>query len=268
MPRDPGMLNVERMKAKVVLVGDGGVGKTSLIRRFTLNQYDDKYIATLGTKVSKIQLEVPHEAARVYLDMTIFDIMGQKGFRDLVKETYFNGAQGYLAVCEVGKRESLLSLHEWIAAAVEQAGQIPGFVVVNKTDLPERTHAVRREDADNLARIYDASIAYASAKTGASVDEAFNALAVIIVERAFASAKAWSGRQDFRRRLLGLIAKRGTLGATRDLLFSEFKGLSLPDLEQQLHALEGDALVQIMYRGPADFTVLITPEGTRAAERS
>lgn len=267
MPRDPEMLNVERMKTKVVLVGDSGVGKTSLIRRFVLDEYDDRYQGTLGTKVSKIQLEVPHEAARVYADLTIFDIMGQKGFRDLLKETYFHGAQGYIAVCEVGKRETLLSLHEWIAAAVEQAGQIPGFVVVNKTDLPGRSHVVRREETDNLARIYDASIAYTSAKTGTSVDAVFSALAMMIVNRAFEASTAWTARQDFRRRLLGLIAKRGTLGATRDLLFAEFKGLTLPDLERELHALEAEALVQIMWRGPSDFTVLITPEGTRLAER-
>lgn len=261
------MLNVERMKAKIVLVGDGGVGKTSLVRRFVANEYDDKYLHTLGTKVSKIRLEVPHEAAVVEMDMTIFDIMGQKGFRDLVKETYFNGAQGYLAVCDVSRKETLVSLHEWIATTTDQAGHVPGFVVVNKMDLPERAQAVQRTEVDNLARMYDASVAYASAKTGTSVDEAFSSLAVMIVERSIQESRAWTAKQDFRRRLLALIARRGSLGASRDFLFAEFKGMGYQDLERELRSLEGEALVQIAWRGPADFTALVTPEGARVAER-
>src|SRR5437667_2831872 len=52
------------------------------------------YLHTIGTKVSKIELTVPYGAdVEVQLSMSIFDIMGQRGFRDLVKETYYHGAQ-------------------------------------------------------------------------------------------------------------------------------------------------------------------------------
>src|SRR5437667_7485449 len=88
------MPTVRRMKAKLALMGEGGVGKTSLIRRFVLNEYQDTYLHTIGTKVSKIELAVPYGAdVEVQLSMSIFDIMGQRGFRDLVKETYYHGAQ-------------------------------------------------------------------------------------------------------------------------------------------------------------------------------
>ena len=48
------------MKAKLAMIGEGGVGKTSLIRRFVLNEYSNEYVRTVGTKVSRVELEVPH----------------------------------------------------------------------------------------------------------------------------------------------------------------------------------------------------------------
>jgi len=76
-------MDVKRMKMKVCLVGEAAVGKTSLIRRFVLDDFDDKYIQTLGTKVSKKELTVaiPDGSGNMKVDMTIWDIMGQKGFR-------------------------------------------------------------------------------------------------------------------------------------------------------------------------------------------
>src|SRR3989304_5445810 len=107
------MPTVRRMKSKLVLMGEGGVGKTSLIRRFVLDEYEDSYLHTIGTKVSKIQLSVPYgEDFVVQVDLSIFDIMGQRGFRDMVRETYFHGAQGLMGVWDPTRRDSLLPLNE------------------------------------------------------------------------------------------------------------------------------------------------------------
>src|SRR2546427_11199636 len=101
------MPDVRRMKTKLVLMGEGGVGKTSLVRRFVLNEYQDTYLQTVGTRVSKIELTIPHGAdTEVQMDMAIFDIMGQKGFRDLVRETYYHGAGALMAACGPNPKES------------------------------------------------------------------------------------------------------------------------------------------------------------------
>src|SRR3989449_7114515 len=71
MPREP-------MKSKVVLLGDGGVGKTSLVRRFVVDQYRDDYITTVGTKVSKRSLSLGSPLAEVEMVMQIWDVLGQK----------------------------------------------------------------------------------------------------------------------------------------------------------------------------------------------
>src|SRR6058998_3662393 len=83
----------QKMKVKVCLVGEGAVGKTCLIRRFIQDQFDDRYISTLGAKVSKKEIKVDGPNGGMDVDMTIWDIMGEKGFRELLKEAYFHGAQ-------------------------------------------------------------------------------------------------------------------------------------------------------------------------------
>ena len=83
------------MKVKVCLVGEHAVGKTSLIKRYVLNEYDDRYIVTLGAKVSKKELTLnPKGGDPVQMDMTIWDIMGSKGFRELLREAYSTGHRG------------------------------------------------------------------------------------------------------------------------------------------------------------------------------
>src|SRR2546427_447113 len=130
------MPTVRHMKAKLALMGEGGVGKTSLIRRFVLNEYQDTYLHTVGTRVSKVELTVPHGAdTEVQMDMSIFDIMGQRGFKDLVRETYYHGSQALMGVCDLTRKDSLYALNEWIPSALEIAGDVPVYLVVNCDDL-------------------------------------------------------------------------------------------------------------------------------------
>ena len=140
--------------------------------------------------------------------------MGQKGFRDMIKETYLHGAQGYLTVCDITRRDTPTALYEWLAAVAEQTGSIPGLIVVNKFDLVGQQGAFPEAGAEQLAEMYDASVAHTSATAGAGVEQALSTLAVDIVEQAFRDDRARRAGQAFRRRLLALPAKRGTLART------------------------------------------------------
>ena len=72
-------MSPDAMKTKIVLLGDGGVGKTSLIRRFVVDQCSDDHITTVGTKVSERSLHLGHPAAEVEMAMQIWDVLRQKG---------------------------------------------------------------------------------------------------------------------------------------------------------------------------------------------
>src|SRR3989442_4879312 len=92
------MAGQKHLKAKVCLVGDVAVGKTSLIKRFVQDQFDDRYIATVGTKVTKKSVDVVWKGAPATLDMMVWDIMGEEGFRVLLSGAYFDCTPGMIAV--------------------------------------------------------------------------------------------------------------------------------------------------------------------------
>src|SRR5256886_8679432 len=85
MMATPAVAGQKHLKAKVCLVGDVAVGKTSLIKRFVQDEFDDRYIATVGTKVTKKTVDVRWRGAPASLDMMVWDIMGEKGFRALLR---------------------------------------------------------------------------------------------------------------------------------------------------------------------------------------
>ncbi len=175
------MTEYPRMKAKVCLVGERAVGKTSLIRRFVLDEFEDRYIATLGTKVSKkeIIVESANRGDGLTVDMTIWDIMGEKGFRELLKEAYFHGAQGILAVCDLTRRDTLKELDNWVQTVKRVTGEVPVAVLGNKVDLAE-DFALTDDELARSARRHDAPYYLTSAKTGENVEKAFTELAVTI----------------------------------------------------------------------------------------
>src|SRR5438093_13682864 len=117
------MPEAQRIKTKVCLVGEAAVGKTSLIRRFVQDEFDDRYITTLGAKVSKREMafETP-DRTKIHMDMTVWDIMGEKGFRDLLKEAVREAWREGVAVCDVTRYSTIKELDDWVQSVVNVAG--------------------------------------------------------------------------------------------------------------------------------------------------
>ena len=161
------------VKAKLCLAGEPAVGKSSLIKRFVLDIYDDRYIATLGTKVTKKTVTIKDETyGLVYVDLIIWDVMGTRSIRDLLKEAYYHGAHGVMAVCDLTRRETLFELDSWSKAIESVAGTVPTQVVANKIDLVES----REISDEELKKYCDARgwrCVTTSAKTGENVETAF-----------------------------------------------------------------------------------------------
>lgn len=159
---------------KVALLGDGGVGKTSLVRRYVLDVFSDDYIQTFGAKVTKKVLQVES----FELTMMIWDILGQKSNSSL-HSTYYSGSNGAILVFDLTRPDSLESVPRWHDDLVKVTGKIPLVLVANKADLHKE---VAQERMDQVTSQLGIDIHFTSAKVGTGVDEAFWQLASKMME--------------------------------------------------------------------------------------
>lgn len=178
------MTTLKRVSTKICLVGMGSVGKTSLIKRFILDIFDDKYLATLGTKVSKkvMIIKRPSENLTIELTMMVWDIMGQKGFRHLLQDSYFFGASGGIGICDSTRADTMEELDGWVESLQSVTGQVPMVFLANKCDLVDQI-VLDERTIKEFAGKHNASYYYSSAKTGQNVQEAFVRLGEQITSR-------------------------------------------------------------------------------------
>ncbi len=174
----------ELVKKKVVLLGDSAVGKTSLIRRYVIDEFHDHYIETIGTKVSRKDIELQLEEEEYSLNLQIWDVLGQKAYSS-VQSKSFVGMHGALLVCDITRRETLDSLKDYWLPTLTKVVQGPKLVfLINKVDLQEDAQYTE-DDVIEVASEYAAgeikNCYLTSAKTGENVEEAFMSIAKMIV---------------------------------------------------------------------------------------
>lgn len=171
------------LSKKICLVGDFGVGKTSLIRRFVERQFSDQYLSTVGVKISKKKLELPAEEQQQPLDLQLmlWDLEGHTKFK-AIAPSYLQGAAGGLVVADVTRQETLARIPEHINLflSVNPKGLI--MIALNKSDLVDQekleklSQMLQNSQPDPVIAIYQTS-----AKTGTYVDEIFQRLAKRII---------------------------------------------------------------------------------------
>lgn len=176
---------VEQFKAKVCMVGDAAVGKTSLVRRFVFDTFSDAYQFTLGTKVVGKETKVPSVGEDVAVKMQVWDIIGETSLLEEFAPSYFLNVQGIIAVCDFTRYSTFERLPIWLAAVERVAGNVPKALAVNKIDLAQEVltlydeHRVRQFADEVGLQFY-----MTSAKSGANVETMFARLAADIVAAA------------------------------------------------------------------------------------
>jgi small GTP-binding protein len=179
------------VKKKVVLLGDSAVGKTSLIRRYVFDKFDDSYISTIGSKVTKKELKIqtPNKTANVLL--MIWDIIGREGYQALHART-IAGTDAVLLVADLTRKETLESLERyWIPIVVKVAEVVPMAFVCNKSDL-EGQNEFELDELGDVASRYNSEFQgilpeelgfhqSTSAKTGTNVEETFRSLGHLVL---------------------------------------------------------------------------------------
>jgi small GTP-binding protein len=166
------MANDESVQKKIILLGDGAVGKTSLIRRFVVDKYDDKYILTIGTKITAKSMQIGYDNKIYDLNLQIWDILGQKGFTKLHSSS-FKGTDGVILVADITRKDTLISLARyWIPKVQNLVGDVPLLILANKSDLVDDAE-FNEEIVKSFASLFNASYYFTSAKIGENVHQAF-----------------------------------------------------------------------------------------------
>ncbi|MGA9377604.1 MAG: Rab family GTPase [Phormidium sp.] len=164
---------------KICLVGDFGVGKTSLIRRFVEQQFSDQYLSTVGVKISRKTIELlanPEEKIN-NVQLMIWDLEGHTKFK-AIAPSYLQGASGAIIVADVTRQETIDRLEEHLNLFLSINPK--GFIIIafNKSDLFDDEKMAKLLTTYNFKEQVRVLSTYAtSAKTGKDVDLIFEKLA-------------------------------------------------------------------------------------------
>jgi len=174
---------------KVLLIGDSGVGKSSLLLRYSENNFSDAYISTIGVDFKIKTLHLDDKAVK----LQIWDTAGQERFRTITA-SYYRGAQGIIVVYDVTNQASFDNIRKWLEEISRYAGSnVTRLLVGNKADLVEK-RVVGAQMAEDLSRHLGISYVETSARSSANVEEAFHLLAQEIREQVGPPA----GRESFQ----------------------------------------------------------------------
>ncbi len=152
------------IRKKILLLGDFNVGKTSLIRRYIDNSFEDRYLTTIGVKISKKALNMN----TVECEFLIWDVEGATP-QKRIPHSYLFGASGAIFVADSAREETIQNLDEHIAAFLSLNPNAKYVVAYNKSDLLtayEKTHMSLRKNGF-----------FTSAKDGSNVTSLFTQLA-------------------------------------------------------------------------------------------
>ena len=162
---------------KVLLIGNSDVGKSSLILRYVDQIWNDVFVPTIGVDFKVKSLEVDKKLVK----MQIWDTAGQERFRNVIS-SYFKGAHGILLIYDITAKDSFKELENWLGEVERNANsQVLKILIGNKCDLEDRRE-ISKDEGEAFAMRNGMQFIETSAKLNTNVNEAFEALAKIMVE--------------------------------------------------------------------------------------
>ncbi|MFW9897770.1 MAG: GTP-binding protein [Candidatus Thorarchaeota archaeon] len=164
---------------KLILGGDGAVGKTSMVHRFVEDKFETDYKGTIGTSIMKKECEF--EGLKSKVRFVIWDLAGQSQFKR-VRYSYVANAEAGILVFDVTRRDTFENIKLWYDESIEISKDIALILVGNKIDL-EDSRVISTAEGEELAKKLGLGYIETSAKTGENIEDAFRMLALQIVKK-------------------------------------------------------------------------------------
>lgn len=158
---------------KICVVGDGGVGKTSLVRKSINNTFSENYIMTIGSNFSVKSVELP-EYPNYDIKLSVWDLAGQEHFK-VVRPPFYKGAKAIIYVYDLTRISSFSNILNWKKEAEKVIGSTPNILVGNKLDLirPEEKRAKEEDINELMGKLNTDAYFETSAKEGINVEAIF-----------------------------------------------------------------------------------------------
>ncbi|KKM84723.1 hypothetical protein LCGC14_1296330 [marine sediment metagenome] len=168
-------MSKKRLNFKIIVIGDGGVGKTSLIKQFTQGAFENDYVKTIGAQFSKFSKDINGDKIK----LIFWDIAGQDDFLFL-RPSFYKDSNGAIIIYSLeennlGKR-SFKNLKKWYEDILKFCRVIPTVLLANKADLIEEHNLNKQEIKEVVDRKSFLGYHITSAKTGQGVIDAFDEL--------------------------------------------------------------------------------------------
>jgi len=160
---------------KLLIIGDSGVGKSSLLLRFADNTFTGSYITTIGVDFKIRTIEADGEKVK----LQIWDTAGQERFRTITS-TYYRGTHGVIVVYDVTNNETFGNVKRWLHEIDQNCDLVNRILVGNKNDDASRK-VVSTEDAQRFADQMDIQLFETSAKDNINVEEMFTAITRMVL---------------------------------------------------------------------------------------
>lgn len=157
---------------KICMLGDVSVGKTSLVRRYVEGIFDDRYLSTIGVKISRKEISLEDGT---HIRFLVWDLAGGEKFTG-IQTSYLHGAAGALLVCDLTRSKTFQYLKQYAERLREVSPNAPFIVIGNKADLIKDRDSDIKEFQTYVAEL-KAPYLVASAKTGENVESSFEVLA-------------------------------------------------------------------------------------------
>ena len=161
-------------KLKIILLGETSVGKSSIIKRYSDNKFEDIFISTIG--VDLIEKEITINGHKIILN--IMDTSGQERFKSLSK-TYIRASDGIIFVYDITNEESFKAINTWIKLADDQEEGFQAILVGNKIDLKD-LREITKDEMNDFAEKNNLKCFETSAKENINIELIFKTIAELI----------------------------------------------------------------------------------------